>query len=156
MKEYTLNLQDEKAPLKKYWEFCVGSCHATTALRSDWQEMLRRCRHDIGFRYVRFHGIFDDDMSVAIKNLLDSKPVLSFVNIDKIFDFLLSIDMKPFVEIGFMPKCLAGGTKTIFHYRGNVTPPKDYDEWAWFISEFADHLIRRYGLDEVRQWFFEV
>jgi xylan 1,4-beta-xylosidase len=156
MNEYTLNLRDEKVPLKKYWEFCVGSCHAVTALRSDWQEMLRRCRHDIGFRYVRFHGIFDDGMSVAVKNLIGGKPVLSFVNIDKIFDFLLSIGMKPFVEIGFMPGCFAGGTKTIFHYRGNVTPPRDYDEWAWFIGEFADHLIRRYGLDEVRQWFFEV
>jgi xylan 1,4-beta-xylosidase len=156
MMEYILDVRGEKAPLKKYWELCVGSCHAPTALRSDWQEMLRQCRKDIGFRYVRFHGLFDDDMSVALKPLLADKPVLSFVNIDKIYDYLLSIGMKPFVEIGFMPECFASGDQTIFEYRGNVTPPKDYDQWAWFIGEFAGHLVNRYGLDEVRQWFFEV
>jgi xylan 1,4-beta-xylosidase len=156
MKEYTLDVRSEKIPLKKYWELCVGSCHAATALREDWREMLKQCRRDIGFRYVRFHGLFDDDMSVVVAAMLGGTLQLSFTNIDKIFDFLLSIGMKPFIEIGFMPEVFASGKKTIFHYKGNTTPPKDYDQWAWFIGEFAKHLVGRYGLGEVRQWFFEV
>ena len=48
--------------------------------------------------------------------------VYSFFNADRIIDFLLSIDMRPFVELSFMPAALASGSKTVFHYRGNVTP----------------------------------
>ncbi|MDR3276500.1 MAG: hypothetical protein LBT11_04730 [Treponema sp.] len=156
MKEYKLDVQSEKAPLDKYWELCVGSCHATTALRSDWQEMLQRCRQETGFRYVRFHGLFDDDMSVAHTTMFGGDILLSFTNVDKLFDFLLSIGMKPFVELGFMPTVFASGKTTVFHYKGNTSPPKDYGQWAWFIGEFARHLVDRYGLGEVRQWFFEV
>jgi len=95
-------------------------------------------------------------MSVAYKPMFSSEIVLSFTNIDKIFDFLLSINMKPFIELGFMPECLASGTNTVFHYKGNTTPPHDYSKWSWFITEFVNHLIERYGRGEVRQWFFEV
>lgn len=154
--QFTLDTASPKRPLNKYWELCVGSCHAPTALREDWRQMLLQCRQEIGFRYVRFHGLFDDDMSVVRQRMFIGPVELSFINIDKIFDFLLSIGMKPFIELGFMPECLASGTKTIFHYKGNTTPPKDYDQWAWFIGEFVKHLLERYGRDEVRSWFFEV
>jgi xylan 1,4-beta-xylosidase len=80
----------------------------------------------------------------------------SFFNADQIFDFLLSIGIKPFVELSFMPNALASGTTTVFHYRGNVTPPRDYGEWEALIRALASHLVDRYGIDEVGQWYFEV
>ncbi|HOO25054.1 MAG TPA: glycosyl hydrolase [Clostridiales bacterium] len=153
---FDLDLTSGRKPLDRYWEFCVGSCHATTALREDYRKMLTRCRKELGFRYIRFHGLFNDDMSVVIKPLFSEDIRLSFGNIDNIFDFLLSIGMKPFIELGFMPSALASGDSTVFHYKGNTSPPEDYDQWAWFIKEFINHLIDRYGLSEVRQWFFEV
>ena len=67
MKQFTLNVNSAVKPLEKYWELCVGSCHATTALREDYRIQLARCARELGFRYVRFHGIFDDDMSVMKK-----------------------------------------------------------------------------------------
>lgn len=156
MKQFTLDLTSDTQILHKNWEFCIGSCHASTALRADWQQQLTKCQRNIGFRYIRFHGIFDDDMSVVRKPFFGNELLLSFTNIDKIFDFLLSINMKPFVEIGFMPEYLASGTKTIFHYKGNTTPPKDYHQWAWLIKEFTNHILERYGRTEVRQWYFEI
>ena len=156
MHSFVLDINGERRPVDRYWEMMVGSCHAATALREDYRAQLRQCRHDIGFRYMRFHGLFNDDMSVAKKKLLGDEIVLSFTNIDSVFDFLLSIGMKPFVELGFMPSCFASGTQTVFHYKGNVTPPVDHAQWAWFIRRFVEHLIERYGRDEVRQWYFEV
>jgi len=156
MNEFALDLLGPSRPFYHYWELCVGSCHAATALRADWQEQLARCHRDLGFRYVRFHGLFDDDMSVAVRPLLSPEPVFCFTNIDKIYDFLLSIGMKPFVELSFMPSCLASGSKTLFHYKANTTPPRDYGAWAAFIQLFLQHLLERYGRAEVRSWYFEV
>lgn len=141
--------------INKYWTKCVGSCHAATALREDWRKQLTICRDEFGFEYVRFHGLFDDDMSVCLRND-NGELEYSFFNIDSIFDFLLSIGMKPFIELSFMPGVLASGTKTVFHYRGNITPPKSYDEWGTLCGKFAAHLVECYGIDEVEKWFFEV
>lgn len=156
MKTFSLDIKSETKPFSHYWEMSVGSCHAATALRADWQEQMTRCHRELGFRYVRFHGLFDDDMSVATRPLLSPRTVFCFSNIDKIYDFLLSIGMKPFVELGFMPTCFASGDKTLFHYKANTTPPRDYDQWADFIRRFLQHLVERYGRREVRSWPFEI
>jgi len=131
-------------------------------LRSDWREQLAKCHRELGFQYVRFHGLLDDDMSVCIRDRDFSDPSspgrlrYSFFNIDAIFDYLLEIGMKPFIELGFMPPALASGTETCFHYQGNITPPADYGQWETLIRTLTRHLVDRYGLPEVRSWFFEV
>ncbi len=144
------------SPFPHYWELCTASCHAYTALRADYQQQLIRAHRDLGFRYVRFHGLLNDDMSVCVRNLYTGQNTYSFHNVDQIFDFLLSIGLKPFIELSFMPSALASGKATCFLYRGNITPPRDYSEWYDLIKTLTEHLVARYGLDEVRQWFFEV
>lgn len=161
---FSLDYGAKTKALKKSWEFCVGSCHATTALREDYRQQLLKCRRELGFRYIRFHGLFDDDMSVLKKagGIFQSGRedreglFLSFTNIDAIFDFFLSIGMKPFVELGFMPSAIKGGDTFVFHYRGLTSPPEDFEKWEWLVKCFTEHCVERYGLDEVRQWFFEV
>jgi len=148
------NLSEVTTPLPHFWEHTVGSDHAPMALRADWQQQLQQCHNELGFKYVRFHGLLSDDMGTLV--LEHNKPLYSFLNIDQVFDFLLSIDMKPFVELSFMPKALASGKKTVFKYEANVTPPRDYKKWAALITRLVSHCVDRYGIAEVRQWFFEV
>ena len=137
-----------------FWEHTVGSDHAPIALRADWQAQLKRCHEELGFRNVRFHGLLSDDMGTLIKN--EDELLYSFHNIDEVFDFVLGIGMRPFVELSFMPKALASGDKTVFRYAANVTPPKDYAQWAELIRRLVAHWVERYGNAEVREWYFEV
>ena len=152
--KFTCNLDTTPVPLSHPWQHTVGSCHALLALRADWQEQLRQARNDLGFRHVRFHGILCDDIGTVT---CQSKLLLySFFNTDKILDFLMSIGMKPIVELSFMPSALASGDMTVFHYRANVTPPKDYQQWGELIYKVVSHWVERYGISEVAQWPFEV
>ncbi|MEP6635205.1 MAG: glycosyl hydrolase [Acidobacteriota bacterium] len=152
--DFFCNLAETATPLPHFWEHTVGSDHAPIALRADWQQQLRRCHDDLGFRYVRFHGLLSDDMGTLVRQ--KNKLLYSFFNADQIFDFLLSIGMKPFVELSFMPKALASGNKTVFNYQANVTPPRDYKQWSTLISVLVSHWVDRYGKAEVSEWFFEV
>ena len=122
--EFVCDLSQRGTPLPHCWEHTVGSGHALLALRADWQAQLRQCHEELGFRYVRFHGLLSDDVGTLVR--YQHELVHSFLNTDRIFDFLLSIGMKPFVELSFMPLALASGHATVFKYRGNVTPPGDY------------------------------
>lgn len=132
----------------------MGSGHATLALRADWQEQLKRAHQELGFKHVRFHGLLCDDMGTLVAE--GDRFFYSFFNADQIFDFLLSIGMRPFVELSFMPRALASTDQSQFHYNANVSPPRDPAQWAVLIRKLLSHWIDRYGLDEVRQWLFEV
>ncbi|MCA1593742.1 MAG: beta-xylosidase [Acidobacteria bacterium] len=148
------NLSEPTTALPHFWEHTVGSCHAPLALRADWQRHLKRCHDELGFRHVRFHGLLSDDVGTLICH--EEKFLYSFFNADQIFDFLLSIGMKPFVELSFMPLALSSGGTTVFKYAANVTPPRDYKEWTALIRKLVSHWVGRYGVREVREWFFEV
>jgi len=152
--DFSCALEAASLPLPHFWEHTVGSCHATLALRADWQAQLRRAHHELGFRHVRFHGLLDDGVGTLIRH--NDQPLYSFFNADQIMDFLLSIGMKPFVELSFMPRMLSSGGQSVFHYRANVTPPEDHAAWAALIGRLVRHWVERYGVQEVRRWYFEV
>jgi len=154
MPRFNCNLDVAGTRLHPVWNHTVGSGHAALAMRADWREQMRRTRSELGVRYVRFHGILCDDMATFL--IEQDKEVHSFSNIDQIFDFLLSIEMRPFVELSFMPSALSTGDATVFLYHGNITPPKDSRKWEALIKKLLRHWVDRYGVTEVRKWFFEV
>lgn len=154
MPSFESNFKETSGQLQHYWEHTVGSGHAPLALRADWQHQLAQSHRDLGFRHVRFHGLLSDDMGTL--TCQQNEHLYSFFNADQIFDFLLSIGMRPFVELSFMPATLASGNDVVFSYKGNVTPPKDYEAWGELIRRIVSHWIDRYGLAEVRKWYFEV
>lgn len=141
-----------------YWEQCVGSCHALMGLRADWRAQMTQSARELGWKMVRFHGLFDDDMSVLLQAPTPSggQWQISMFNVFAVFDFLRSINMRPFVELSFMPEALASSSATIFHYKGNISPPRDWNLWASFIQQVVQALVDRYGIEEVAQWAFEV
>lgn len=141
-------------PLLHYWSHCVGAGRANEGLRAGWLEQLALVHQQCGFRYCRFHGLFHDDMFVV--KIIDGSPVYNWQYVDELFDRLLRIGVKPFVELGFMPKDLASTEKTQFWWKGNISPPKNQALWGDLVAAFVRHCIERYGAEEVRSWYFEV
>ena len=150
-----VDLNSVRGPLDTSFKECVGAGRANEGLRADWQDQLREAKRACGFKYIRMHGLLSDDMGVYREDP-HGNPIYNWQYIDQLYDFLLSIDIKPFVELSFMPNDLASGDKTIFWWKGNVTPPKSYDKWAGLISHLVSHFQERYGHDEVKSWYFEV
>ncbi len=151
------DFKDEAGPLNRMFQLCVGAGRANEGLRADWQRQLAWVRRECGFKYLRFHGLLCDDMGVYSEDYAKGgKPVYNWQYIDELFDFMISIDVKPFVEFGFMPSALSSGRNTIFWWKGNVTPPKDYAKWEDLIKALVTHWKERYGENEVATWYFEV
>lgn len=145
---------DEGMPLAHFWSVCVGAGRANEGLRAGWLEHLEMVVKACGFRYVRFHGLFHDDMFVYREQ--QGEAVYNFQYVDDLFDRLLRLGIRPFVELGFCPGDLASEKGTVFWWKGHGSPPKDYKKWAELVRRFVAHCVERYGLDEVRAWYFEV
>ena len=144
-----------RGPHSKVFKECIGAGRANEGLRADWQRQLSLVQREIGFRYIRMHGLLHDDMGVY-KEDAKGNPIYNWQYVDKLYDYLLSVGLKPFVELAFMPRDLAGGDKTVFWWRGNITPPKSYEKWSALIANLVRHFRERYGDDEVKTWYFEV
>ena len=127
---------------------------AKDLLNHDVRRMLRDLQSTIGYKYVKFHGILSDDMMVCGR-LADGTLQFRYQMVDSALEFLLSIGLKPIVQLSFMPAALASDPgKTVFYNPFITSPPKDMSEWNRLIADFTRHLIARFGREEVAGWPF--
>jgi xylan 1,4-beta-xylosidase len=152
-----INAQAQTTPFPHFWEQMFGSGRAILSLRESYRNDLRAVKQATDFHYVRFHAILHDEVGVYNEDE-HGNPVYNFSYVDQIYDGLLKNGVRPVVEISFMPKKLAFNPDALhpFWYKQNVSPPKSMEGWDGLMTHFAQHLVDRYGIDEVSQWYFEV
>jgi xylan 1,4-beta-xylosidase len=152
----------------------IGSCHLGTMLYERTLRHLEMAHRDLGVRYLRCHGLLSgspDLCSWSTRSNVGLEPELgfdvdqlaaagdvmhNFAFIDLITDRLLDIGVRPFVEIGFMPRILASSRHTLTRYDAYTSPPRDYKLWSDLIEHLVSHWRSRYGISEISQWYYEV
>lgn len=139
-------------PRDRMATFSVGSDYPGTLIRDDSLAQLRLARAELGFRYIRFHDIFHDDLGTYRE--VDGRPVYDWSRIDYLYDQLLDMGLKPFIELGFTPDAMKTSDQTLFYWKGNTSHPEP-EKWTALVDAFTRHLIARYGIEEVRTWYFE-
>ena len=153
----TIDANGPSHPFPHFWEQMFGSGRAILSLRDGYRRDLRAVKSITDARYVRFHAIFQDEVGLYDEDST-GKPIYNYSYVDQIYDGLLAAGVKPFVELSFMPAKLSSQPPVFqsFWYKPIVSPPKDWAKWDDLISHFARHLVERYGIGEVSQWYFEV
>jgi xylan 1,4-beta-xylosidase len=152
-------------PLPRPWRPIIGSEHLALLLRGpgpggnhvgqELAEAFRIARRELGAEMVRAHAILHDSLGVYREE--DGRPVHDFSKVDAVYERLLQTGLRPVVELSFMPRDLASEPdRTVFDYRGIISPPRDWARWSALIRDLVAHLVERFGRDEVRRWAFEV
>ena len=164
-----------KGPLKPIYRF-FGGDEPNYAYMEDGQRLLA----DIGKlgtpqAFFRAHGLMaTGDGTPALKwgstNMYtedaQGRPVYSWTIVDRIFDAYLAAGVKPYVQIGPMPRALSTRPDPYQHtwkpgdpynaiYTGWTYPPKDYDTWRELVYQWTKHTVEKYGRREVEQWYWE-
>jgi len=150
-----LDLRKMAGTFPKYWVRCFGSECAGFMLRHDLFEHFREAKRTLPIEYARFHGILTDNVGVARRNRKGKIEYVWF-NLERVYDQILDLGMKPFVEFSYMPEALARGKQHLFYYNANVTLPKKWGEWENLIEAVTRRLVKRYGRNETRKWYYEV
>jgi xylan 1,4-beta-xylosidase len=92
--------------------------------------------------------------------------VYDWTILDGIFDAYIQNGVRPYVQIGFMPRDLSVKPEPYQHqwdptkpygeiFTGWAHPPKDYDKWAELVYQWTKHAVDRYGREEVETWYWE-
>jgi xylan 1,4-beta-xylosidase len=162
-------------PLKQIWRFFGADepnyaymKHGKTLIEDEGKLAPKRV-------YFRAHNLLTTgDGTPALKwgstnaYTEDAKgnPVYDWTIVDRIFDTYLERGVKPYVQIGFMPKALSTTPEPYQHkwtptakydeiYTGWAYPPTDYDKWRELAYQWTKHCVEKYGRAEVEQWYFE-
>jgi len=125
--------------------------------------------------YIRAHHLLtsgngEPELKWSSSNVFsldqNGKPVYDFTITDETFDEYQKAGVRPMVELGFMPKDLAAAVPGIGEYQlhypkptmggASNNPPKDYKMWGELVRKYTEHLVERYGRQEVSRWYFEV
>ncbi|MBU5437842.1 helix-turn-helix domain-containing protein [Tissierella sp. MSJ-40] len=151
----SVDVRNEGVNYKPYWKKLITYSRAVEGLRKGWQNQFEELQNDIGFEYIRFHSIFSDDMMVY--NLSEEGHIIyNWSYVDELLDYFKKVNIKPFIELGFMPSEIKSLDETVFWWRANISQPRDIKLWTDLVVEFIKHCINRYGLKEVETWYFEV
>lgn len=144
-------------------DYCVGTGRMGLALQREYFEQLKLVQKYIGFKHIRGHGLFHDDMAIYQEykeNWRDpespSHIEYNFTYLDFVMDSYRQVGLKPFIELGFMPQKLSRGDNKVFYWQGHTSPPKDYELWKDLVKATLRHLMERYGADEVVTYPVEV
>lgn len=135
-----------------YWKKMINLGCAGDLLRSDVQEQILTFQKELGFSYVRLWGVFGEEL---LLNETSQKGEFYFGKLDKVFDFLVEHKIKPYLEMGYKPKTLHRTLRETIVMEERVIPFGGLESYERFISTFVTHLINRYGLEEVEEWYFE-
>lgn len=172
----TIKLGNPKriVPFKHNFNKVIGSGHLGLALYERTLKHLEMAHRDLGVEYLRCHGLLSgspDLCSWANQSSAGLNPELGFdvdqmagegdvmanyAFIDLIIDRLLDIGIRPFVEIGFMPRILASSRNTLMRWDAYTSPPRDYGLWSELIENLMRHWLKRYGKKEMLNWYYEV
>jgi xylan 1,4-beta-xylosidase len=138
--------------LSQLWE---GEDRRGNAIGREFRAALALARSELGVERVRAHALLHDDVGAFSWD--GGGPRYDFDGVDRIYDELLELGLRPVVEVSFMPRDLAADPDaTVFDYRGIVSPPRDWSVWSELNRRLAEHLVARYGIDEVASWGFEI
>lgn len=155
MRKINADITHEKGKLDRFFAECIGAGRAGEVMRHIPMEQLKQVMRECPFKYIRFHGIFHEEMNIVRRDK-DGKLIFCFQYIDMLFDSLLELGIRPICELGLMPQIMADGEQTVFWWKMNVCKPKDINEWYALIQALVAHLTERYGEEEIKRWYFEV
>ena len=147
-------------PWNRFYEKAVASDHAHTLLCTAYgrniQNALRKAHAQAGFQYVRFHGIFNDDVGVYTEDA-SGAPIYDWSRVDAIYDAIVAAGMRPLVEISFTPTALASDARTRSRTcsgtttsLANISPPTGADRRLEQVDR-ADGRVRSPPRGSVRR-----
>jgi xylan 1,4-beta-xylosidase len=138
----------------------IGAGHLGLALYERTLKHLEMAHKDLGVEYLRCHGLLSgspdlcswanqvqpgqdpDDLGFDSEALAGSGDIMpNFAFMDLIIDRLLDIGIRPFVEIGFMPRLLASSDHTLMRWKACTSPPRDYGLWDDLIEALMSHWM---------------
>ena len=151
------------APLRKTWQYVGNIDQFRWLSRADVLEHLRLARDEMGVRYVRACAMYSPELRVWNYSLADwrskapsKSKIANWQMVDINLEALLALGLKPIYTTCFTPVGMTDDTEhACWPDKNPVSMPRDLAQWQEFVAGGLRHHIERYGIEEVRSWYFE-
>lgn len=137
----------------KSWKKTLNIGFVDQLLRSNLQEHTLYLVKNLDFKYVRLWNVFSEHLMMT-----DGKTIgrYNYNRLDTVLDFLVTNHIYPFLDFGTRPNtAIRGGRETVF-FEYDYIRFRSKRAWESMVHDFIIHIIKRYGLEEVSNWIFEI
>ncbi|MCD8301095.1 MAG: helix-turn-helix domain-containing protein, partial [Clostridiales bacterium] len=138
--------------LNKSWNRMINIGRIAMLLHTAIQNHVLFLRDELDYKYVRIWDLYDPELRIHAEN---EDHRYNFTRLDMALDFLVSHQLKPYIELGFKPNILLDTFLNYTHYEERKLIFKNGESYGIFIHSLMIHLVNRYGIKEVSEWCFE-
>jgi len=147
---------------RKTWQHIGNIDQFRWLSRADVLNQLRMARDEIGVRYVRAAAMYSPELCVWDYDIVDWRECgeksrrVNWQLVDIALEGLLALGLKPIYTTCFTPLGMTDDTVSCCWPDNNpVGMPRDLTQWQDFVAGGIRHHIERFGIEEVRSWYFE-
>lgn len=143
----------EGKPYRKVWSLTMNAGSINTLLMSNMQQHVLYLAENLGFRYVRMWNVFSVPMMIT-----DGKHMggYQYDRLDLVFDFLMEHHLIPFLDMGVRPNAAAKSEGEAVFFESESVQFVSRAAWETMVADFIRHIVKRYGVDAVSEWIFEI
>ncbi len=163
--DWTINVGGPTKPLQHFWA-STGYTPAEMALVPSMQFKLDNLAavNQHGIRYIRPHYLLN---LVGSKNIGTPNVVYNWAKLDSVLDQFTTRGLKPIFEVMGYPSSTWTAQSALYDpayqgqeqlnkvYFNDFTNDKKLHSYKDFIKKLIEHLLDRYGKDEIHSWYFE-
>lgn len=152
LEEYVNLSNPERKPLDNIWTKMINIGTAADLLHSDMQQHVLYLKNRLHFQYVRFWDLYSQEVLMQTEQ---KDGEYNFDKLDRILDFLVKNDLRPYMELRIKPKVLIQSQMNRLQNQEIEADP-DEEHMRDFMKKLVVHLLRRYNPTELEKWYFEV
>lgn len=138
-----------------HWNPCINVGKAIDLLRADVQEQILYLKETLQIKYIRCWNLFSGDM-LFITEKGQKRYRYNFTRLDRILEFLVQNQLKPFFQLVFKPNVVIKNLDEHVYYKEEDIIFENFDQYVDFIRQWMEHLTVKFGVDEINTWMFEI
>ena len=144
---------DQKCNYKKQWQNIINIGAISLLSAANMQYHALYLNEQLHFKYYRVWNIFDKKLMITDGSQIGH---YNYDLIDQIFDFFVSHKLTPFLDFGRRPNTAFRSSGNSVYLMEECIDFKSKEIWKHMIADFINHLVLRYGIEEVSNWKFEL
>ncbi len=140
-------------PYRKFWNRTMNAGSISTLLMVNIQKQMLYLAEHLGFQYVRVWNIFSRPMMITDGRRTGG---YQYDRLDLVFDFLVEHHLIPFLDMGVRPNAAVKADGEAVYFETECVQFASRSVWEATVSDFVRHIVKRYGVETVSGWIFEI
>lgn len=143
----------EEDDIKRIWNKVINVGPMQNLSMANVQFQLQYLVKDLGFTHARVWSVFSKSLMICDGTSIG---MYNYDVIDDVFDFLVQNHIYLWLDFTIRPNTSVRAVDDVMWYEDDTIIFSSRRAWENLFEDFLKHIVKRYGLDVIKNWYFEI